>query len=148
MKPTMTIDTAAFNRQIAAIKRASGRAGSSTVQYWSRIMLKKLAWKTAKATCKFKMRGRLRAGWWPAASALGSPTVYSGSFGNQGEGSYIDKRTDPVNPSFTMTNTVPYGPHVKGIMGMLQQGVNEVEARARAEWERKYASELKGFAGI
>lgn len=94
------------------------------------------------------MRGRLRAGWWPAASALGVNTVYSGSFPNKGEGSVIDNIANPINPSFTMTNTVPYGPHVKGIAAALQQGVSEVEARARGEWERKYASQLRGFAGI
>lgn len=47
-----------------------------------------------------------------------------------------------------MTNTVPYGPHVEGIAAALQQGVSEVEARARAEWETKYASQVKEFAGI
>lgn len=94
------------------------------------------------------MRGRLRAGWWPAASALGVSTVYSGSFPNKGEGSAIDNIANPINPSFTMTNTVPYGPHVEGIAAAMQQGVSEVEARARGEWERKYASQLRGFAGI
>ena len=155
---TMTIDTQSFQRQIEAIKRASGRAGSSTVRYWSRIMLKKLAYKTSisprsitkPSGKKFspRMRGRLRAGWWPAASALGVSTVYSGSFPNKGEGSAIDNIANPINPSFTMTNTVPYGPHVEGIAAALQQGVSEVEARARGEWERKYASQLRGFAGI
>lgn len=145
---TMTIDTQSFQRQIEAIKRASGRSGSSTVRYWSRIMLRKLAYKTAKASRKYKLAGRLRAGWWPAASALGVNTVYSGSFPNKGEGSAIDNIANPINPSFTMTNTVPYGPHVEGIAAALQQGVSEVEARARKEWETKYASQLRGFAGI
>lgn len=148
MNTTMTIDTQSFQRQIEAIKRASGRAGSSTVRYWSRIMLRKLAYKTAKASRKYKLSGRLRAGWWPAASALGVNTVYSGSFPNKGEGSAIDNIANPINPSFTMTNTVPYGPHVEGIAAALQQGVSEVEARARKEWETKYASQLRGFAGI
>lgn len=145
---TMTIDTQSFQRQIEAIKRASGRAGSSTVRYWSRIMLRKLAYKTAKASRKYKLSGRLRAGWWPAANALGVNTVYSGSFPNKGEGSAIDNISNQINPSFTMTNTVPYGPHVEGIAAALQQGVSEVEARARKEWETKYASQLRGFAGI
>jgi len=148
MNATLKIDTASFNEQLVRLKQANGRAAGSMVRYWSRIVLKKLAWKTMKAARRFPKAGRLRAGWWPAASALGVNTVYSGSFPNKGEGSVIDNIANPINPSFTMTNTVPYGPHVEGIAAALQQGVSEVEARARKEWETKYASQLRGFAGI
>lgn len=142
MNATLKIDTASFNEQLVRLKQANGRAAGSMVRYWSRKMLKKLAWKTMKAARRFPKAGRLRAGWWPAAQAIGVNTVYSGSHGDAGEGSCIDRSSDPVIPSITMTNTVPYGPHVKGLEEALNAGASEVEVQVRAEADSLWRREL------
>lgn len=140
---TMRIDTTAMNRQIAQLRLANGKATGNCVRYWSRIVLKQLAWNTNKALRRFKNTGRLRAGWWPAANALHSPTVYSGGFPNKNEGYAIDNtNTQSPRASFTMGNTVPYGPFVKQLVPALNSAVQNVESRARAEYESLFKSQI------
>lgn len=150
MNTTMHINTAGFNAQLEQLRQANGRAAGSMVRYWSRITLKKLAWKTNKASRKWRKSGRLRAGWWPAAQALGMSGVYSGTYGNHGEGHILDNSHDPIRPSITMTNTVPYSSAVKDIIPALEAGMQEVEARARNEmhsvWKRELVAMGGGFA--
>lgn len=148
MSLAIQIDTRSFGDQLARLRRETGKTGTSTVRYWSRIMLRKLAFKTSIATGRYRNRGRLRAGWWPAAAALNVGTVYSGSFGNRGEGSCIDQSNDPERPSITMINSVTFAEFVPGIFDALQSGADEVEARARVEWEKLIQRDLSaaGFA--
>lgn len=148
MTATLHIDTQSFNRQLTALQGANGKAGGNCVRYWSRKAVRKIAWETRRATGRFKNKGRLRAGWWPAAQALGVGTVYAGGYPNKGEGGAIDKTAGSLSPSFTMTNSVPYGPYVKGILAAIQSGMARLEAEARAEFDNLMARELKaGGAG-
>lgn len=144
MNATMTIDTQSFNRQLAALQRANGKASGSCVRFWSRKGIKKIAWETRKATGRFKNKGRFRAGWWPAAQALGVSTVYAGGYPNKGEGYAIDKTAaGSLSPSFTMANTVPYGPYVKGTLAAIQTAMARLEAEAKAEFDSLMKKELK-----
>jgi hypothetical protein len=147
VNPTFQIDMTSFNRQMSMLRRASGRAAGSCVRYWSRRAIKKMAWETNKAARGWKNSGRLRAGWWPAAEALGVGTVYSGSFGNKGEGSFIDNTKDPVNPSFTMTNSVSFVGYVKDLEANIGEGVKRLESQAQSEWEREFKKHLSLQSG-
>lgn len=140
MSATLKVDMAGFNRQLAELQRISGHTASGSVRYWGRIVLRKLAYKTAKATQRHKNRGRLRAGWWPAAEKLGVSTVYSGTYPNAGEGWVVDKTANPIKPFIIMANTVPYAP--KGMEAALNAGMREVEARAKTEWEKYYKQHM------
>ena len=143
MNATLNIDLASFNRQLEMLRLANGKAGGSCVKYWARKVLRKIAWEANKAARHYKKSGRLRAGWWPAAEALNVSTVYAGSHGNAGEGSFIDATANQTAPAFTMTNFVPFIGYVKGLEQRLAVGVQQVESQAQAEWEREYHRNLK-----
>lgn len=145
MTATIKINTDSFMEQLRRLQIASGRAGGSMVRYWSRKLLKKMAWDTRRAARRFPNSGRLRAGWYPAAAAIGVSTVYAGSAPNKGEGSCIDGSKSTLAPRITMTNSVPFGPYVKGIAAALQGSVSRAEAEAKGEAESLYMKELKLF---
>jgi len=65
-----------------------------------------LAYNCPRAPTNIRGSGRLRAGFWPAAIALGVRSIYT-PIENMGEGAAIDRTSDD-KPSFTIINRVPY----------------------------------------
>lgn len=140
------LDTREFNDTLRRLSQATGRQASSTVRFWGRKLLRKLAYNTPIAKGKFALRGRLRAGWWPAASALGVSNVYT-SQPNKKEGGYRDNLAHASNPSFTMTNSVPFIPFVKGIESGANKALAEAQAGALKELEGDMRRAWNGAGG-
>ncbi len=138
-----TINTADLSRQLNLLWRDGLHAASATVQLWSKRTVKKLAWKTNLCRINHRHKGRLRAGWYPAASLLHAGGVYSGTYRNHGEGFCFDFSGDPQNPRVIMGNTVKFWPHVADLLPRLEEGMAELTARAKAEMEGDFSR----FAG-
>jgi len=130
----ITIDTASFGSQIEQLRRVTGKSARSIVRFWARKAVGQVAWATAISPAGFAARGRARAGWWPAASAIGASTVYTLA-PNLNEGSVIDNSLSESNPSFTMINLVPYVTHIPGIVGAVGNAINGLEAWAKSQAE-------------
>ena len=139
MALTFQLNTSKLAAQLAALRADGMHAATSTCQLWGKRTVKKLGWKTAKAAEHYRNSGRLRAGWLPAAITLNAGGVYSGTYRNHGEGGCLDLSRDPQNPTIVMWNSVAFWPHVKGLMESLQQGIDELTARAQRELEGDFA---------
>ncbi len=134
---SITFQMEGFNQQIAALHAKNGRSARSMVTYWGRKLLRKLAYKTPLSHGQWAARGRLRAGWWPAATALGVTNVYTPA-PNLGEGSFVDGRETVGRPSITLINAVPYVTRLKVGMAPFEAAAAEVESQMRHELEREY----------
>lgn len=143
MTTSFSINTADLARQLNLLNRNGLHAAKSTVQLWAARMVKKLAFKTNLCRINHRNKGRLRAGWYPAAIALHAGGVYSGTYRNHGEGFIHDFSSDPQNPSIVMGNSVAFWPHVADLVARLEEGVAELTARAQAELEGDFSK----FAG-
>jgi len=146
MALTFQLNTSQLAAQLAALRADGMHAAKSTVQLWGKRTVKKLAYKTAKAAAHYRNSGRLRAGWYPAAIALNAGGVYAGTYRNHGEGGCLDLTADPANPAVVMWNSVTFWPHVEGLMESLQQGIDELTARAQRELEgdfSRFSKEMK-----
>lgn len=140
MAATFTLNTTELAAQLNALRADGMHAAKSTVQLWGKRTVKKLAWQTTIAKVPHRHRGRLRAGWFPAADALKAGGVYSGTYRNHGEGGCLDLSNDAMNPSIVMWNSVTFWPWVEGLVESLQQGIDELVQRAQAELEGDFAS--------
>ena len=139
MAAIFTLNTSELAAQLNALRADGLHAAKSTVQLWSKRMVKKLAWATNYAKIPHRHRGRLRAGWYPAADLLKAGGVYAGTYRNHGEGGCIDLSADPMNPRVIMWNSVTFWPHVEGLTQNLQQAVDELTRRASAELEGDFS---------
>jgi len=126
-----------FNSQLSALHEKNGRSGRSMVTYWGRKLLRKLAYRTPLSHGKWAARGRLRAGWWPAATALGVTNIYTPA-PNAAEGGFLDERATIGHPRITMTNSVPYVGRLKVGMTPFETAAREVEGQMHGELEREY----------
>lgn len=130
---SFTLDTAGLARQLSALRERTRRGGSSMVRYWSRRLVRELAWQMPMAGSEFSHRGRLRAGWWPAANALNVVNIGTRQ-PNRNEG-WVTVNLVGDNPSVTMANAVPFMAFVPGYPAFAQKAVNVVTATARKELE-------------
>lgn len=136
MSATITFDTDNFNRQMSDVARLVGRNGASYVRTTARRLIKRFAYNAPRAPGSFAASGRLRAGFWPAAALLNISNIYTNQ-PNRGEGAG-DNRTDSNDPSFTITNSVPY-------IGNLKEGLAWADDAARGV-EMQMAKDLEKFA--
>jgi hypothetical protein len=136
MGARMTFDMTDFNRQVAQVRDMIQRNGGSYVRTTARRLIRRLAWAAPHAPKRFRESGRLRAGFWPAATALGITNVYTKQT-NKGEGS-ASNATQSGNPTFTIINSVPY-------VMTLQQGTQWIED-AENEVRKQMARDLTKYA--
>lgn len=118
MSATIQFNMADFNRQVEQVRNLIGRNAGSFVRTTARRLIRRFAYNTPIAKGGYAARGRLRAGFWPAAQLLGISNIYTGQ-ANKGEGAGQDQ-TRGNNPRFTITNAVPY-------IGNLRQGLTWAE---------------------
>lgn len=138
MSAKLTFDMARFNSEVARVQEMLGRNAGSYVRTTARRLIRRMAWNAPKAPGYMKASGRLRAGFWPAAIALGVTNVYTGQ-PNKGEGEASDM-THGANPRFVITNAVPYVLRLKVGMEWVQKSVQAVEAQMARDL-RKYAED-------
>ena len=119
MSETLTFDLADFNAQLERVRGLIGRNASSYVRTTARRLIRRFAWNAPKAPSSFGASGRLRAGFWPAATLLNIANIYTNQ-PNKNEGSGNDQ-TRSDNPSFTIVNSVPY-------VGLLKEGLGWADA--------------------
>jgi hypothetical protein len=136
MSAVMKWNMTDFNRQVEKVREMIGRNGRSYVRTTARRLVRRLAWAAPHASKRFPQSGRLRAGFWPAAAALGITNVYTNK-PNRGEGSATDA-TWGANPSFTIVNSVPY-------VMTLKQGTQWIE-NAEGEVRGQMARDLRKYA--
>jgi len=141
-------DLTRFYTVWTSIKRRSENAASYYVRSVARMFIRRLAWHTPIAAYRvagrtLTMRGRARAGWWPAAGALGVSSVYT-PLPNLGEGAYVDSIQSRRAPSFTMINSVPYIQQIAGHGNWPARARADGEARAREWLEKSYRTHLAG----
>jgi len=106
MSATIKFNTDEFNRNLARVQQLIGRNAGSYVRTTARRLVRSLAYNCPRAPTNIRGSGRLRAGFWPAAIALGVRSIYT-PIENMGEGAAIDRTSDD-KPSFTIINRVPY----------------------------------------
>ena len=153
------------------LKRRSTDAGRFFIRWQARRLVKALAFHTPIAAITVKVvevklitdragvtryvrrrtpkrirlsRGRARAGFKPAAAALGAGTVYTG-FPNKGEGFIIDASNDLIRPTITIVNRVPYILLIPGHGEWAQAAINQEAARLLERLEKSYRQNLIGF---
>jgi len=127
----MQLKAEEFNRKLEYVRKEMGRGGDQYVTMQSRRLVKKWAWLAPEKT------GRLRAGFWAAASALGITSVYSrNNHPDIGEGQGILK-LGGSNPSMLIANLVPYVGNAGGRgTGWWHVGLNSVMARMDTDLEK------------
>lgn len=129
---------AGFNSQVAQVRDMIGRNAGSYVRTTARRLVKRLAYAAPLAAKRYGKAGRLRAGFWAAASRLGVTNIYTGQ-PDRGEGSAVDA-TQGDRPSFTITNAVPYVGRLKGGLEWAEGAKRQVEAQMVRDLE-KYAQD-------
>jgi hypothetical protein len=142
MSADIKFNMADFNRQLSAVKNLIGRNGASYVRTTARRLIRRFAWNAPIAKGGYAARGRLRAGFWPAAQLLGISNIYT-SQANKDEGSGQDQ-TRGNSPRFTITNAVPYIGNLKGGLSWAENALNGVRAQmvkdlmkyAESSWKR------------
>ena len=132
MSAELKFNNAAINNQLAQVAKLMGRNGGTYVRTTSRRLIKKLAFEAPIDT------GRLRAGFWPAASALSITNIYT-RYPNKNEGQGIDK-TKTQSPAFTIVNRVPYVLRLKRGPGWIRAAEAAIRARMVQDL-RKYVQE-------
>lgn len=138
MSASLKFDLADFNRQLEQVRSLIGRNARSYVRTTARRMIRRLAWNAPRALQGFPASGRLRAGFWPAAAALGITNIYTAQ-PDKGEGAEMD-RTDDSHPSFTIVNSVPYVMTLKAGLEWAETARRGVEAQMARDLE-KYAED-------
>ena len=136
MSAGMTFDMTDFNRQVGQVRDMIQRNGGSYVRTTARRLIRRLSWAAPHAPKKFGAAGRLRAGFWPAATALGITNIYTKQT-NKGEGS-ASNATQGGNPTFTIINSVPYVMTLKQGTQWIENAENEVRGQMARDLE-KYA---------
>lgn len=138
MSTGIKFNMADFNRQMSQVRDMIHRNGRSYVRTTARRLVRRLAWAAPHAPRRFGQAGRLRAGFWPAATALGITNIYT-NMPNKGEGAAVDA-TSGDRPSFTLINSVPYVMTLKQGTQWIENAADEVR-RQMARDLVKYASE-------
>ena len=128
----------AFNQQVGQVQELIGRNARSYVRTTARRLIRRLAWAAPHASLKYSAAGRLRAGFWTAAAALGITNIYT-RFPNKGEGDARDA-THGNNPSFTITNSVPYVLRLKQGQGWIESAAGQVRSQMARDL-MKYAED-------
>lgn len=100
LEAQMELKLAEFTAELARIQTEWGKQADEFVLKSARKLVKKWAFLAPIKT------GRLRAGFWPAAIAMGVTNIYT-SFENAGEG-FCVLNLDTANPTITIVNSVPY----------------------------------------
>ena len=139
----LEFDTLDFKRQINAVQHMIKRNAVSYVKTTARRVVRRLAWAAPQAKQGFKGYGRLRAGWWPAARALGINNIYT-RYPNNEEGTFEDNLKGN-NPSCVICNDVSYIGLLKIGNAWAQNAMNGVRAQmagdlakyARESWARR-----------
>lgn len=139
MSAELKLDTTAFNAQVAQVRAMIHRNGRSYVRTTARRLVRRLAWNCPKAPPRYGAAGRLRAGFWPAAQALGISNIYT-TAPNKNEGEGIDQTASASNPMFTIRNSVPYIGQLKHGLAWADTAMNGVRAQMAVDLER-YARE-------
>lgn len=134
MSAALTFDMAAFNSQVDQVRGMIQRNGRSYVRTTARRLIRRMAWAVPHASKRFPNAGRLRAGFWPAAAALGITNIYT-HFPNKGEGSARDA-THGDNPSFRIENAVPYVLRLKDGQEWVEKAMAEVRAQMARDLTR------------
>ena len=136
MSDILKFDLADFNAQLERVRGLIGRNAGAYVRTTARRLIKRFAFNCPKAPGSFEASGRLRAGFWPAAALLNISNIYTNQ-PNKGEGAGEDQ-TRNENPSFTITNSVPYIGNLKEGLAFADDAVRGVEAQMAKDLE-KYA---------
>lgn len=136
MGAELKFDMNQFNGLLAETRQMLHRNSGSYVRTTARRLVRRLAYNTPITKAKRRNRGRLRAGFWPAAAALGITNIYT-RFPNKNEGSAVDNTRDMTNPRFTITNSVPY-------IQNLRMGYNWVD-EARRGVQAQMAKDLEKY---
>lgn len=157
---TVKLLTAPFMRQVNVLTKRGREAAQAYVMRAAKGLIRSLAWRTPLAApftmmpqkdrtgrrrfypgvtmerVRVGRRGRARAGWWPAASALGVTSVYT-KFPNKGEGDVsIDLKG--FNPTIKMSNTVSYITRITGHGNWAQNAVANEQVRAAGRLNSTY----------
>ena len=124
MSAAMKFDMTDFNRQVEQVRSMLHRNGGRYVRTTARRLIKRMAWASPHAPKNFAQAGRLRAGFWPAATALGITNIYTNQ-PNRGEGA-ASNATWGDRPSFTIINSVPYITTLKGGLKFVDEAMQRV----------------------
>jgi len=138
MSAELKFDMAGFNQQVAQVRNMIHRNGRSYVRTTARRLIRRMAWAAPHSSKRHPQAGRLRAGFWPAAAALGITNIYT-RYPNKGEGAAKDA-TGSNNPAFTITNSVPYVMTLKDGTRWVDNAMSEVRGQMAKDLE-KYARE-------
>jgi len=144
MSASLKFNTDDFNRNLARVQQLIGRNAQSYVRTTARRLVRSLPYTGPRAPTNIRGSGRLRAGFWPAAMALGVTNIYTPVSMNMSEGSAED-RTSESKPSFKIVNSVPYLQNLKGGLAWAEnakryvemKSVQDLEKYAKASWERE-----------
>lgn len=137
---SVKFDTTSFFREWEQIKKRSSDAGSYYAKIQARTLVRKLAFYCPMDT------GRARAGFYPAALALGLRHVYSGRYPNQNEGGFVDNLKSKTNPSFFISNSVPYILTIRGHGRWMYRARDDAARQAQRHLERTYRRHLSRWA--
>lgn len=130
----MELKTTEFNERVTRIMQEWGRRAPNFVLSTSRKLVNKLAFNAPYD------KGRLRAGFKPAANALAMTSGLYTSWPNDNEGSGVAKLTGS-NPTVLIENSVPYVGNAGGAgIGWWIASYNEIMARL----ENELAKEVEG----
>ncbi len=138
MSATLKFDMTRFNSEVARVQEMLGRNAGSYVRTTARRVIRRMAWNAPKAPGYMKASGRLRAGFWPAATALGVGNIYTPQ-ADKGEGSARDM-THGDNPRFVIENAVPYVMRLKVGLEWVEKAIQGVEAQMERDL-RKYCED-------
>lgn len=133
-----------FNNLLAETRQMLHRNSGSYVRTTARRLVRRLAYNAPISKERSRNRGRLRAGFWPAAAALNITNIYT-RYPNKNEGSAVDNTRDYTNPRFTITNSVPYIPNLRmgyqwvdeARRGVQAQMAQDLEKYVRQSWARR-----------
>jgi len=133
-----------FYNEWRRVKQRSNTAGPYFVKFQAKKLVRVAALNTPVATESSRMRGRARAGWWPAAAVLGLRSVYS-PLPNLGEGHAFDGTANVANPVFRMTNSVPYITTMTAHgLAWWHSAVAQVESELKAYLEKLWTGVMRG----
>lgn len=139
MNKDLSFDVAAFNTMVSRTREMLHRNGRSYVRTTARRLVRRLAYNTPMSKENKRNKGRLRAGFWPAAQALGITNIYT-RFPNKNEGGVIDNTASGSNPSFTIINSVPYMQNLRMGYQWIENAKRGVQAQMTRDLEKYVVS--------
>jgi len=134
MGARMTFNLDDFNRQVEQVRALIQRNAGSYVRTTARRLIRRLAYAAPHSSKSYGgAAGRLRAGFWPAATELGITNIYT-RHKNEGEGS-ARNATQSDRPTFKIVNSVPYVLRLK----QGEQWITDAENEVRLQMARDLA---------